>query len=74
MAWAYRSPIGTMYIRKLEDGRYGLLIDGIVWGSSHNPQALADNVFCHATGCYDWDRLDTMVSDVPTSIHEWEKI
>lgn len=45
---------------------------GIVWESCHSPQAEADNVYMHVTGCYDWDCLDGEVDDVPSDLSEWE--
>lgn len=32
--------------------------------------AAADDVYCHATGCYDWDHLSSELDQVPTDIHE----
>lgn len=28
--WLYRSPIGNIYIKKLPDGRYGMLYNGTI--------------------------------------------
>jgi hypothetical protein len=67
--WVYHSSIGNLYIVPLADGRYGFRYDGIVWESCHSPQAEADNVYCHATGCYDWDSCP---EDGPTDLSEWE--
>ena len=72
--WKYDSPIGTLYIKKLPNGRFGLIYNGIVWESSHSPQAEADNVYSHCTGCAEWDMLDGTVFNVPTDLSEWIKI
>ncbi len=71
--WKYESPIGTLYIKRLDDGRYGFLYDDTVWESCSSPQAEADNVYLHCTGCYDWDRLDGQIDDAPTDLSEWER-
>lgn len=70
--WKYDSPIGPLYIKRLSDGRYGLIYNETVWESCHSPQAEADNVYMHCTGCHEWDQLDGKVPDVPTDLSEWE--
>lgn len=70
--WKYESPIGPLYIKRLEDGRYGLLFNNIIWESCHSPQAEVDNVYMHCTGCIAWDMLDGKVFNVPTDLSEWE--
>ncbi len=70
--WKYESPIGTLYIKRLNNGQYGLIYNGTIWEASSSPQIEADNVYVHCTGCYDWDRLDCKVPDVPTDLSEWE--
>lgn len=72
--WLYRSPIGNMFIKRLGDGRYGFIYNGTVWESCDSPQAEADNVYMHVTGCYEWDRLDGELDDEPTDLSEWEHI
>ena len=71
--WVYHSPIGNLYIVKLPNGRYGLKYDGTIWESCSTPEAEADNVYCHVTGCWDWDQLDGKV-DGPTDLSEWERL
>lgn len=71
--WRYNSPIGTLYIKRLSDGRYGLVYDGTVWESCDTPQAEADNVLMQCTGCSDWDMFDTSNIDVPNDLSEWER-
>ncbi len=70
--WKYESPIGPLFIKRLKNGSYGFIYDNTVWESSYSPQAEADNVYMHCTGCYDWDRLDGQIPDVPTDLSEWE--
>lgn len=72
--WVYRSPIGNLYIKRLNNGSYGLEYDGTVWESSPSPQIEADNVYTHVTGCYEWDKLDGRVMDVPSDLSEWEEL
>lgn len=71
--WKYESPIGTLFIKRLPSGLYGLVYDGTVWEVCDTPQAEADNVYMHCTRCYDWDRLDGQVPDAPTDLSEWER-
>lgn len=71
--WSYNSPIGTLYIKRLSDGRYGLVYDGTVWESCDTPQAEADNILMQCTGCSDWDMFDTSNIDVPNDLSEWER-
>ena len=47
--------------------------DGVCWEACNTPQAEADNVYMHCTGCYEWDRLDGTVLDCPTDLSGWEK-
>lgn len=70
--WKYESPIGALFIKQLNDGHYGLIYNGTVWESCDSPQAEADNVYMHCTGCYDWDKLDGRIPNVPHDLSEWE--
>ena len=72
--WVYRSPIGNIYIKRLPDGRYGMVYAGIVWESCDSPQAEADNVFMQATGCAAWDMHDSSNDVLPNDLSEWERI
>ncbi len=72
--WLYRSPIGNIYIKKLPDGRYGMLYNGTIWESCDTPIAEADNVYMQVTGCSDWDLFDASNIDVPCDLYEWEQI
>lgn len=71
--WKYESPIGTMYIRRLPNGRYGLIYDGIIWETCDTPQAEADNVFMQCTGCTDWDLFNSLGYYIPRDIWDWEE-
>lgn len=71
--WIYHSPIGPFVIKRLQNGKYGLLYADEIWGQWSSPQAVADDVYTHTTGCYDWDKLDCLIEDVPTDLSEWEK-
>ena len=53
--WIYRSPIGILKIVRQPDGTFGLCHNETVWEACDTPQAEADNVFCHVTGCDEWD-------------------
>jgi hypothetical protein len=73
--FVYRSKIGLMKIfhdPKIE--RFALLINDTRYGNYHSAVAAADDVYCHVTGCYDWDLLDGEIMDAPTDIYEWERI
>ncbi len=72
--WRYISPIGTLYIKKLDNGQYGFFYNGTIWEASSTPQIEADNIYMHCIGCYDWDSLDGQVSNVPVDLSEWEVI
>ena len=72
--WVYHSPIGNIFIKQLSDGTYGMEYNGTIWESAKTPQIEADNVFCHVTGCSEWDSLDGTILDTPTDLSEWEYI
>lgn len=72
--WRYKSPIGNIYIKRLSDGSYGMIYNETVWETCDTPQAEADNVYMHATGCNAWDLLDTSGINVPNDLSEWERI
>lgn len=69
--WYYHSPIGLMKISRTNSGRFILEILDEQFSYS-SPQAAASDVYCHVTGCYEWDSLDGSVSDVPSDIRYWE--
>lgn len=66
--WVYHSSIGDLHIVPLPDGTFGLEYDGTVWEACTSPQAEADNVYCHATGCTAWDNCP---EDGPTDLSQW---
>ena len=68
--WYYESPIGLMKIYQNRDGRYSLQIQETVYGFYESPTAAADDVYCFATGCDEWDLLCGTI-DPPTDIYEW---
>lgn len=72
--WLYRSPIGNIYIKKLENGLYGMVYNGTVWEACDTPQAEANNVYLQVTGCSDWDLCDITGKDVPSGLSEWDVI
>ena len=73
--WKYNSPIGPIFIKYLPDeDKYGMFYNGIYWESCETPEAEADNVYMHCTGCYDWDILDGKVFNVPNDLDKWEKL
>lgn len=67
-AWKAESSIGSLYIVPVNNGQYGFLYNGTVWESSNSPQAEADNVFMHVTGCYEWD---SCADEGPSDLSEW---
>ena len=70
--WYYNSPIGTIKIIA-KDGRFSLVIKDRTYGSYHSAVAAADDVYHHATGCFEWDSIDGKCIDVPNSLTEWTK-
>jgi len=69
----YRTRVGTFWIAQQPGGR-GRFLLGIgdeALGSYHSPAAAADDVYCQATGCYEWDALGPVTS--PTDLSEWRK-
>jgi hypothetical protein len=70
--WRYKSPIGLICIKQLQDGRYGMICDGTVWESCDTPQTAADNVYMQVTGCSKWDMCEA--DDIPSDLSEWEKV
>ena len=69
--WVYHSQIGDLFIKQLDDGRFGFLYNGTVWESCSTPQAEADNIFCHVTGCSEWDNS---TFDSPSDLSGWENV
>jgi len=71
--WVYKSSVGNIYIKRLPNGLYGMIHNGIVWEACESPQAEADNVYMKVTGCSAWDLHDSANEFVPTDLSEWEK-
>lgn len=71
----YKSPIGIMYIYLDNNtNSFALRINNTIYGHYHSAAAAADDVYCHVTGCFDWDNLDGTILDAPTDLYEWDKI
>jgi len=71
--YQYESPIGLFIIKK-HYGKFLLIINDILYGSYVSEMAASVDVYCHSTGCYDWDILDCQIDDVPTDIYEWQYV
>ena len=70
----YKSPIGIFSIcYKPELEKWQLFYDNETFGNFDTTIGAADNVYLHATGCYEWDKLDGKFDNVPTDIYEWER-
>lgn len=70
--WIYRSPIGLLWIVRLSDGICYFMFgnDDTAWTGHADPKVVADDVFCHATGCPQWD--NSSISG-PNDLSEWER-
>ena len=71
--WCYKSKVGLMRIYP-SGSRYLLEINDVVYGSYQNPIAAADDVASFATGCYEWDSLETVINNYPADISEWDRM
>ena len=69
--WVYQSPIGLLKIVRERDGICYFVFgcDPTYWTGHANPQVVADDVYCHATGCTAWD--DSSIIG-PTDLSEWD--
>ncbi len=69
--WIYDSPIGLLKIVHIHDA-YCFMFgdDETEWTGHADPKAVADDVYCHATGCDKWDNSDIIG---PTDLSEWDK-
>ncbi|MEF7565036.1 hypothetical protein V4V35_18690 [Bacillus infantis] len=73
--YRYDSPVGPMAIAvDKRVNKYALIINDSVYGHYQSAVAAADDVYCHATGCYEWDKLDGKFTDAPTDLYEWDRI
>ena len=66
--FCFHSSIGDIYIAMLRNGMFGLFYRGICYDMAPHPQFLADNVYCHATGCSDWNSCRDRG---PRDLSEW---
>lgn len=71
MRWCYRSPFGVLEIVPKRNGNFVLVLDGEEFDESHSPQAVADNLYTHTSGFFEWDVSDF---DGPTDLSEWTYI
>jgi hypothetical protein len=69
--YVYESPIGLFKIQR-HQSNYLLIIKDIVYGQYISAEAAASDVYCHSTGCFEWDVLDCQIDDVPSDITEWQ--
>ena len=70
--YGYNSPIGPMIIFfDKRVNRFALAINDTLYGHYHSAVAAADDVYCHVTGCDQWDLLDGKIFDAPTDLAEW---
>lgn len=69
--WTYRTSIGLLKIAKIQ-GTYYFMFghDETAWTGHINPQVVADDVYCHVTGCPAWDNSNITG---PTDLSEWKK-
>lgn len=68
--WIYHSSIGVLRISKGPDGIFYFYFgdDPTAWTGHPDPKAVADDVYCHATGCSQWDNSNITG---PTDLSEW---
>lgn len=72
--WKFDSPIGTLYIKELEDGKFGLLYNDIIYETCDTAQDEANNVYMHSTGCSEWDSFNDTNTNTPRDLSEWDII
>ncbi len=72
MFYFFKSKTGTFSIEPDEtcDGMFKLCIGGFWLDSYETAESAARDVYLHATGWYEWDRLED--STVPCDLGEWE--
>jgi len=70
----YKSPKGVFIIQFDNNvSKWALALNGVVYGHYTSPVAAADDVYCQATGAYEWDSLNVMNLSITTDIYEWVK-
>ena len=70
MMFKYKSPIGGFAIKPTMSGRWELQLDDKTLGAFPSPQAAAEAVSVHMTGCPDWDCL--FADNIPQCLEDWE--
>jgi len=69
----FPSKIGKFFIRyNKELDRWNLGMGEEIYGNYDTADDAADDVYCHATGCHEWDSLDGKVKNVPDSVSDWD--
>ena len=71
----YYSPVGKFFIKyDFKVCKWILGLGEEVFGFYESTVAAADDVYCQASGCYEWDSMDidSILEDVPTDIYCWE--
>lgn len=71
MDYRYRSPVGTLLIRKQNGAGCELPIDGIALGTYDSVETAYQDVARQSTGCDEWDRLAQ--ADIP-DLDKWETV
>ena len=71
--WVYNSKIGALYIKPLNNGRFGFFFNNELWESSHTLEAEADNIANFSTNCYEWDSMEGLI-DFPVDLSEWHRL
>ncbi len=73
--FTYNSPVGKFLIFFNHNiQKWDLVLDDELLGHYTNTVAAADDVYCQATGSYEWDSYDiySMIEEIPTDVYEWE--
>ena len=68
--WKYDSAVGPFYIKRFDDNVYYLVYDGICYTGHVDPNMVADDFYCHGTGCAEWDVLSPGI-DEPMDLSGW---
>lgn len=69
--YVYSTPIGLLKLVRIQ-GIYYFMFgnDDTAWTGHPDPWAVADDVYCHVTGCSVWDNSHITG---PTDLSEWER-
>lgn len=71
MHWAYKTNVGTFWIKLDRDNRFTLGVGDEALGSYISPEQAADDVFLCVTGHWPWDKQFTVLN--PTDLSEWTR-